>query len=85
MHALLRNPRYGAEQGQGALREAVASTFYTGLRAADEIFISDGSKCDIARLQMMFGNTPTVAVQVGWWRWWCWGRAGYQSCFCCHD
>lgn len=56
--------RYGAEQGQGALREAVASTFYSGLRTADEIFISDGSKCDIARIQMMFGSKPTVAVQV---------------------
>ncbi len=55
---------YGAEQGQGALREAVAGTFYSGLRTADEIFISDGSKCDIARIQMMFGNKPTVAVQV---------------------
>ncbi|GLC40261.1 hypothetical protein PLESTB_001633200 [Pleodorina starrii] len=54
---------YGAEQGQGALREAVASTFYSGLRTADEIFISDGSKCDIARIQMMFGSKPTVAVQ----------------------
>lgn len=59
-----RSRSYGAEQGQGALREAVAGTFYSGLRTADEIFISDGSKCDIARIQMMFGNKPTVAVQV---------------------
>lgn len=44
--------RYGAEQGQGALREAVASTFYPGLVSADEVFVSDGSKCDIARLQV---------------------------------
>ncbi|GIL82212.1 hypothetical protein Vretifemale_11131, partial [Volvox reticuliferus] len=61
---------YGAEQGQGALREAVARTFYSGprlelpgKRSEDEIFISDGSKCDIARIQMMFGSKPTVAVQ----------------------
>ncbi|KAG2427204.1 hypothetical protein HXX76_010921 [Chlamydomonas incerta] len=55
---------YGAEQGQGPLREAVARTFYGHAgRAADEIFISDGSKCDIARIQMMFGSKPTVAVQ----------------------
>eukprot|EP00199_Chlamydomonas_sp_CCMP681_P002452 CAMPEP_0119106552 /NCGR_PEP_ID=MMETSP1180-20130426/4758_1 /TAXON_ID=3052 ORGANISM="Chlamydomonas cf sp, Strain CCMP681" /NCGR_SAMPLE_ID=MMETSP1180 /ASSEMBLY_ACC=CAM_ASM_000741 /LENGTH=422 /DNA_ID=CAMNT_0007091915 /DNA_START=79 /DNA_END=1347 /DNA_ORIENTATION=+ len=54
---------YGAEQGQGKLREALANTFYPGMRAADEIFVSDGSKCDIARLQMMFGALPTVAVQ----------------------
>ena len=44
--------RYGAEQGQGALREAIAKVFYPGLRSADEVFVSDGSKCDIARLQV---------------------------------
>ena len=57
--------RYGAEQGQGPLREALAKTFYPNMRAADEIFVSDGSKCDIARLQMMFGAKATVAAQVG--------------------
>lgn len=59
---------YGAEQGQGTLREAMAETFYKGLRTADEVFISDGSKCDIARIQMMFGSRATVAVQVRAWR-----------------
>lgn len=54
---------YGAEQGQGPLRQAVADTFYPGMRAADEIFVSDGSKCDIARLQMMFGAKTSVALQ----------------------
>jgi len=54
---------YGAEQGQGALREALAATFYPGLREADEVFVSDGSKCDIARLQVMFGAGKSVAVQ----------------------
>ena len=34
------------------------------MRTADEIFVSDGSKCDIARIQMMFGAKATVAVQV---------------------
>lgn len=63
MHTLTAR-RYGAEQGQGALREGIAKTFYNGLRSADEIFVSDGSKCDIARIQMMFGNKATVAVQV---------------------
>jgi hypothetical protein len=43
---------YGAEQGQGPLREALAKTFYPGLVNADEVFVSDGSKCDIARLQV---------------------------------
>eukprot|EP00239_Pterosperma_sp_CCMP1384_P008300 CAMPEP_0197847996 /NCGR_PEP_ID=MMETSP1438-20131217/7718_1 /TAXON_ID=1461541 /ORGANISM="Pterosperma sp., Strain CCMP1384" /LENGTH=461 /DNA_ID=CAMNT_0043460097 /DNA_START=55 /DNA_END=1440 /DNA_ORIENTATION=+ len=54
---------YGAEQGQGPLRQALADTFYPGMVPSDEIFVSDGSKCDISRLQMMFGPEVTVAVQ----------------------
>ena len=55
---------YGAEQGQGPLREALAATFYPGgLVTASEIFVSDGAKCDIGRLQMMFGAGATIAVQ----------------------
>ncbi|KAI8464782.1 MAG: LL-diaminopimelate aminotransferase [Monoraphidium minutum] len=54
---------YGAEQGQGPVREAIAATFYPGLVAADEVFVSDGSKCDISRLQVMFGTDKTIAVQ----------------------
>jgi aspartate/methionine/tyrosine aminotransferase len=30
---------------------------------ADEVFVSDGSKCDIGRLQIVFGQNATVAVQ----------------------
>ena len=56
---------YGAEQGKGPLREAIAETFYSGtVITPGEIFVSDGSKCDIGRLQMMFGSKATVAVQV---------------------
>lgn len=54
---------YGAEQGQGALREALASAFYPGMRSADEVFVSDGSKCDISRIQLMFGANVSIAVQ----------------------
>ncbi|GAB4821306.1 hypothetical protein N2152v2_008352 [Parachlorella kessleri] len=55
---------YGAEQGQGALREAICNRFYASLgRKPNEIFVSDGSKCDIGRLQFMFGADVTVAVQ----------------------
>ena len=44
--------RYGAEQGQGALREALCSRYYAEHgRTPDEIFVSDGSKCDIGRMQ----------------------------------
>ena len=54
---------YGAEQGQVALREKLVGRFYEGMVESDEVFVSDGSKCDISRLQMMFGNGRTVAVQ----------------------
>ena len=48
---------YGAEQGQGPLREKLAERFYPdGMVSPDEIFVSDGSKCDITRLQMLFGR-----------------------------
>ncbi|KDP37915.1 hypothetical protein JCGZ_05354 [Jatropha curcas] len=44
---------YGAEQGNKALRKAIAETFYKDVQVKDaEIFISDGSQCDIARLQV---------------------------------
>lgn len=54
---------YGPEQGQKALREKIAHTFYHGTITADEVFISDGSKCDIGRLQLLFGADCTMAVQ----------------------
>ncbi|KAK9844064.1 hypothetical protein WJX81_003340 [Elliptochloris bilobata] len=55
---------YGAEQGRGEVREALCERFYAHVgRKASEIFVSDGSKCDIGRLQMMFGAGVSVAVQ----------------------
>lgn len=54
---------YGAEQGRGDLREKIAETLYNGLIDADEVFVSDGAKCDIMRLQQMFGNDVVSAVQ----------------------
>eukprot|EP00741_Cyanophora_paradoxa_P010605 tig00020537_g10249.t1 len=54
---------YGPEQGIAALREAIAKKFYPGIVDASEIFVSDGSKCDIARLQLCFGGDVSVAVQ----------------------
>ena len=73
---------YGAEQGRGELREAICRRLYEAVgRKPNEIFVSDGSKCDIGRLQLMFGADVTVALQVGrggcggggggggvWWR-----------------
>jgi LL-diaminopimelate aminotransferase len=59
---------YGDEQGMTALREKIAAVFYNSLKdsrpiSADEVFISDGAKCDIGRLQLLFGNAVAVAVQ----------------------
>ncbi|KAL7555582.1 hypothetical protein ACA910_016190 [Epithemia clementina (nom. ined.)] len=54
---------YGAEQGQAALREKIAQKLYKGIISADEVFVSDGAKCDIMRLQQMFGPLVVSAVQ----------------------
>merc|ERR1712238_191831 len=54
---------YGAEQGRGDLREKIASVLYNGLIDASEVFVSDGAKCDIMRVQQMFGPGVTSAVQ----------------------
>ena len=55
---------YGAEQGNGKLRAAIAEEYYggTGIKD-DDVFISDGSKCDISRLQMIFAQDVRMAVQ----------------------
>ncbi|CAN1302727.1 LL-diaminopimelate aminotransferase, chloroplastic [Linum perenne] len=55
---------YGAEQGEKPLRAAIRSTFYADLGIDDDdIFVSDGAKCDISRLQVVFGSKVTMAVQ----------------------
>lgn len=55
---------YGPEQGYAPIREAIFKRLYsnTGLNA-NNIYVSDGSKCDIGRMQMMFGEDTTVALQ----------------------
>lgn len=54
---------YGDEQGLTELREKISSNLYNGLIDSDEVFISDGAKCDCGRLQVLFGNDVTIAVQ----------------------
>ncbi|OMO68159.1 Aminotransferase, class I/classII [Corchorus capsularis] len=55
---------YGAEQGNQALRKAIAETFYKDVLIKDtEVFVSDGSQCDISRLQLLLGSKVTIAVQ----------------------
>ena len=56
---------YGPEQGYDFLREAIAAHDYRAhgvqMDAAD-IFISDGSKCDVANIQELFSLSCRVAV-----------------------
>ncbi len=54
---------YGPEQGIELLRQKIANTFYKNLVNSEEIFVSDGAKCDIGRLQVLFGGEVSVAIQ----------------------
>ena len=56
---------YGPEQGYDFLREAIAQHDYMarGIEVSpDEIFVSDGSKCDTANILDIFGADNTIAV-----------------------
>lgn len=56
---------YGPEQGYGFLRNAIADNDYKARGcdvAADEIFVSDGSKCDSGNILDIFGTDNVVAV-----------------------
>lgn len=54
---------YGDEQGLTSLRERIAAVVYGSRVGPDEVFVSDGAKCDIGRLQLLFGRDVEVAVQ----------------------
>ncbi len=45
------------------LKAKLAEKMYHGIVKADEVFISDGAKCDCGRLQVLFGSDATIAVQ----------------------
>jgi LL-diaminopimelate aminotransferase len=54
---------YGPEQGYDFLVEAIRAHDYAAVDvAADEIFVSDGSKCDVGNLQELFALSARVAV-----------------------
>jgi LL-diaminopimelate aminotransferase len=56
---------YGPEQGYDFLREVIVKNDYQmrGVSlAADEIFVSDGSKCDTGNFQELFADDIVVAV-----------------------
>jgi LL-diaminopimelate aminotransferase len=54
---------YGDDLGLYVLRENIATVLYKNRIKPDEVFISDGAKCDIGRLQYLFGAGMPVAVQ----------------------
>ncbi|TRZ69411.1 MAG: LL-diaminopimelate aminotransferase, partial [Rhodocyclaceae bacterium] len=54
---------YGPEQGYDFLREAIARNDYRARGAevgADEIFVSDGSKCDSGNILDVFGDNNVI-------------------------
>lgn len=55
---------YGPEQGYDFLREAIANDFKArGAQVeADEVFVSDGSKCDCGNIQEIFSTDAIIAV-----------------------
>lgn len=56
---------YGPEQGYEFLRQVIATNDFKSRGApvdADEIFISDGSKCDTGNIQEIFAHEARVAV-----------------------
>jgi LL-diaminopimelate aminotransferase len=56
---------YGPEQGFDFLRNAIATNDFQSRGAhvaADEIFVSDGSKCDTGNILDIFGGANVVAV-----------------------
>ena len=56
---------YGPEQGYAFLRDAIVANDYApyGVHIdADEIFISDGAKCDVGNFQELFAADSIVAV-----------------------
>ena len=56
---------YGPEQGYDFLREAIARVDFKARGAdiaADEIFVSDGAKCDTGNIQELFSHDITIAI-----------------------
>ncbi len=56
---------YGPEQGYGFLRETIAFNDYQSRGAdihSDEIFVSDGSKCDTGNIQELFARDIRLAI-----------------------
>ena len=56
---------YGPEQGYDFVRQAIVAGEYTsrGIEMdPDDIFVSDGSKCDVANIQELFTENVKIAI-----------------------
>lgn len=56
---------YGPEQGYEFLRRAIVDNDYRARGVdvdVDEVFVSDGAKCDVGNIQEVFSETARVAV-----------------------
>ncbi len=56
---------YGPEQGYDFLREAIVASDYKARGmdiGADEVFVSDGAKCDVGNFQELFADDVRIAV-----------------------
>jgi LL-diaminopimelate aminotransferase len=56
---------YGPDQGYPFLREAIAKNDFQSRNAdisVDEIFVSDGAKCDTGNIQELFANDISIAI-----------------------
>jgi LL-diaminopimelate aminotransferase len=56
---------YGPEQGYDFLRQAIATNDFQARGAdiqADEIFVSDGAKCDTGNIQELFSTDAIIAI-----------------------
>ncbi len=56
---------YGPEQGYDFLRTLIAENDFKGCAAPiapDEIFVSDGAKCDTGNIQELFGKAIKIAI-----------------------
>jgi LL-diaminopimelate aminotransferase len=51
------------DEGFEQLRQGISAVYYGGKFGLDEIFVSDGAKCDIGRLQLLFGPGTSACVQ----------------------
>ncbi|MCP5508234.1 MAG: LL-diaminopimelate aminotransferase [Chlamydiales bacterium] len=54
---------YGTSKGRDDLCAAIAKKIYQNRISSNDIFISDGAKCDIGRLQHLFPPNAVLALQ----------------------